>query len=48
MTLTAVSLVPPLLSRADAATTTVLVALHLVTASVMVPALAWSLRARTG
>ena len=42
--LTAVSLVPPLLSGADTATTTALVVLHLVAAAVMIPALAWSLR----
>ena len=42
--LTAVSLVPPVLSGAGAATVVTLVALHLVAAAVMVPALARSLR----
>ena len=47
VTLTAISLVPPLLARADIATTTTLVALHLVAAAVMIPTLARSLRTRT-
>jgi Family of unknown function (DUF6069) len=47
VTLTAISLVPPLLSGADTATTTALVGLHLVAATVMIPTLAWSLRSRT-
>ncbi|MGD9959291.1 DUF6069 family protein [Nocardioides sp.] len=42
--LTALSLVPPLLSRADGATVTTLVVLHLVAAAVMIPLLARSLR----
>lgn len=46
-TLTVVSLVPPLLSGADAATVAALVGLHLVPAAVMIPALARSLRDRT-
>nr|WP_240982168.1 DUF6069 family protein [Streptomyces sp. S3(2020)] len=46
--LTAVSLVPPLLSCADTATTTALLGLHLVPATVMIPTLARTLRARTG
>ncbi len=46
VTLTAISLVPPLLSGADPATTTALVGLHLVAATVMIPTLAWSLRSR--
>ena len=46
VTLTAISLIPPLLSGADTATTTALVALHLVAATVMIPALARSLRLR--
>ncbi|MQW77762.1 hypothetical protein GHK92_17970 [Nocardioides sp. dk4132] len=46
--LTAASLVPPLLSGADAATASALVGLHLVAAGVMVPALWWGLRTRTG
>ena len=48
VTLTAISLVPPLLSGADAATTIALLGLHLVAAAVMIPTLARSLRARTG
>lgn len=46
--LTAVSFVPPVLSGADAATITALVALHLVAATVMIPTLAWSLRIQVG
>ncbi|MEV6375482.1 DUF6069 family protein [Micromonospora musae] len=45
--LTAISLAPPLLSGADAATTTALLGLHLVPAAVMIPILARSLRARS-
>ncbi|MBE1603443.1 hypothetical protein HEB94_000291 [Actinopolymorpha pittospori] len=45
--LTAISLVPPLLSGANTATTTALVVLHLVPAAVMIPTLARSLRTRT-
>ena len=45
--LTAISLVPPLLSGANTATTTALLGLHLVAATVMIPSLAWSLRTRT-
>ena len=41
--LTVVSLVPPLLSGADTATTATLLGLHLVAATVMIPALARSL-----
>ena len=41
--LTAISLVPPLLSGADVATTLTLLVLHLVAAAVMIPALARSL-----
>ncbi|GAA1891372.1 DUF6069 family protein [Actinomadura bangladeshensis] len=44
VSLTAISLVPPLLSGASTATTTALVALHLVPAAVMIPALTRSLR----
>src|SRR3954454_1692440 len=44
--LPAISLVPPLLAGGDPATTTVLLGLHLLAATVMVPALAWSLRSR--
>jgi hypothetical protein len=47
VTLTAISLVPPLLSGAGTATTIALLALHLVAAAVMIPTLARSLRART-
>jgi hypothetical protein len=47
VTLTAISLVPPLLSEADTATTTALLGLHLVAATVMIPTLALSLRTRT-
>ena len=47
VSLTAISLVPPLLSGADTATTTTLVALHLVAATVVIPTLARSLRTRT-
>ncbi len=46
--LTALSLVPPLLSGADAATTTALLGLHLIAAAVMIPTLARSLRSRPG
>jgi hypothetical protein len=45
--LTAISLIPPLLSGANTATTTALVGLHLVAAAVMIPTLARSLRTRT-
>jgi hypothetical protein len=44
VTLTAISLVPPLLSGAAAATVAALIGLHLVAAAVMIPALARSLR----
>jgi hypothetical protein len=47
VSLTAISLVPPFLSGANAATITTLVALHLVAAAVMIPAVARSLRTRT-
>ena len=47
ISLTAISLVPPLLSEANTATITALLGLHLVAAAVMIPALARSLRART-
>ncbi|MFC5494385.1 DUF6069 family protein [Nocardioides caricicola] len=43
-TLTVLSLVPPLLLAGDAATAVTLVALHLLAAAVMVPALARGLR----
>ena len=44
VSLTAISLVPPLLSGADTATATALLGLHLVAATVMIPTLARSLR----
>jgi hypothetical protein len=47
MSLTAISLVPPLLSEANTATATALLGLHLVAATVMIPTLARSLRSRT-
>jgi Family of unknown function (DUF6069) len=45
--LTASSLVPPVASGADAATTTALIGLHLVAASVVIPTMARRLRAPT-
>jgi Family of unknown function (DUF6069) len=45
--LTAISLVPPLLSGSDTATTAALVGLHLVAAAVMIPTLSRSLGTRT-
>lgn len=45
--LTAISLIPPLLTGANPATTTALLALHLVPAAVMIPTLTRSLRTRT-
>ncbi|GAA0408171.1 hypothetical protein Acor_79500 [Acrocarpospora corrugata] len=47
VSLTAISLVPPLISGANTATTTALIGLHLVPAAVMIPTLARSLRTRT-
>ena len=47
VSLTAISLVPPLLSGANTAATTALLGLHLVAATVMIPTLARSLRTRT-
>ena len=47
VTLTAISLVAPLLSGADTPTITALLGLHLVAAAVMIPILARSLRTRT-
>jgi heme O synthase-like polyprenyltransferase len=47
VTLTAISLLPPLLSEASPATITALFGLHLVPATVMIPTLARSLRTRT-
>ncbi|MEU8235638.1 DUF6069 family protein [Actinoplanes sp. NPDC048967] len=45
--LTAVSLIPPLVSGADTNTIAALLGLHLVPAAVMIPTLARSLRSRT-
>ena len=47
VSLTAISLVPPLLSGANTATTTALLGLHLVAATIMIPTLARSLRSWT-
>ncbi|MGW9026660.1 DUF6069 family protein [Streptomyces sp. NPDC055722] len=47
VSLTVISLVPPLLSGANTPTTTALLGLHLVPATVMIPTLARSLRTRT-
>jgi hypothetical protein len=47
VSLTAISLVPPFLCGANTATTIALLGLHLVAATVMIPTLARSLRART-
>ncbi|MEU9324452.1 DUF6069 family protein [Streptomyces canus] len=47
VSLTAISLVPPLLSGANTATTTALLGLHLVPATVMIATLARTLRTRT-
>jgi len=47
VSLTAISLVAPLVSGADTATTIALLGLHLVAATVMIPTLARSLCART-
>jgi hypothetical protein len=47
VSLTAISFVPPLLSGANTATTSALLGLHLVAATVMIPTLARSLRTRT-
>ncbi|MGW4943954.1 DUF6069 family protein [Actinoplanes sp. NPDC004185] len=46
--LTVISLIPPFISGADTATIAALVGLHLIAAAVMIPALTWSLRSRTG
>ena len=48
VSLLAISLIPPLLSGADTATTTSLIGLHLVAATVMIPTLARSLRTPGG
>ena len=47
MSLTAISLVPPLISEANTATIAALIGLHLVAATVMIPTLARSLRTQT-
>ena len=46
--LTAISLIPPVISGANPATTTALVVLHLVAAAVMIPTVTRSLRKRDG
>lgn len=46
VSLTALSLVPPLLAGADTATVTALIGLHLIAAAVVIPAMAWRLRAQ--
>ncbi len=48
VSLTVVSLLPPLLSGGDAATVTALITLHLVVAAVMIPTLARTLRSQPG
>ncbi|WP_405648050.1 DUF6069 family protein [Streptomyces uncialis] len=48
MSLTAISLIPPLLSGATTATTTALLGLHLVPAAVMIPTLTRTLGTRAG
>ncbi|WP_197353976.1 DUF6069 family protein [Streptomyces bathyalis] len=47
VSLTAISLAPPLLTGANTVTTTALLGLHLVPAAVMIPTLTRSLRTRT-
>ena len=47
VSLTAISLAPPLISGANTATTTALLGLHLVAATVMIPTLARTLHTRT-
>ncbi|MEO3812322.1 DUF6069 family protein [Sphaerisporangium sp. B11E5] len=47
VSLTAISLAPPLLSGANTATTTALLGLHLIPATLMIPTLARNLRTRT-
>ena len=47
VSLTAISLVPPLLSGADRATIAALLGLHLIAATVMIPTVARTLRTRT-
>ncbi len=47
VSLTAISLVPPLISEANTATIAALIGLHLVAATVMIPTLARSLRTQT-
>lgn len=47
VSLTAISLIPPVISGSDTATTTALLGLHLVAAAVMISTLARSLRTRT-
>ncbi len=45
VSLTAISLVPPVLAAANTATAVTLIGLHLVAAAVMIPALAWRMSA---
>ncbi len=45
VSLTAISLVPPVLAAANTATAVSLIGLHLVAAAVMIPALAWRMSA---
>jgi hypothetical protein len=47
LSLTTISFVPPLLAGANPATTTALIGLHLIAATVMIPTLTKCLRART-
>jgi hypothetical protein len=47
VSLTAISLIPPLISGAEAATVTALIGLHLIPAAIMIPTLTRSLRSRT-
>lgn len=47
VSLTAISLVPPLIAGANTTAATALLGLHLVAATVMIPTLAWSLRNQT-
>ena len=48
MSLTAISLVPPLIAQAGSATTAALLVLHLTAASVMIPTLVRTLSTEAG
>jgi len=48
VSLTAISLVPPLIAQADTATTAALLVLHLTAASVMIPTLVRTLSTEAG